>query len=360
MKAGYLRNRLSTVNIIESGAQLFHDLRWCEGNVVCPYCKSENIKYKAGFSYRCRGCGNRFSDKTRTLMHNSKLPVSYWLFGMNELLKDNFIASTRLAQKLRINQKSAWLMLMKLRYSFRQYEYPLSGIIAEDEVYLGGCLKNYHYGRKLRLLRENLLLDDNEKKYSLSAIMNLNKLLKYPVLGMNDGEHIVLRVMPNPIMKEDIEGVWREVVKEGSTLVSDESKLYEGWNGRRFVNNHSKNQYKTSEGYSSNKVENTFSWLSRGYLRFVHCKHKYLQFYLNEFVYRYNTRGSPDIERFKPLLSTSVSLNHLKSIASPPKPRYKDRLDEKKAMFKQVIRSGLVKAIYWDGMTITKDNIHKL
>lgn len=363
MKAKFLEGRLSSREVIQNGAKIFHELRWAGGLVICPYCGSIEVSEKlvsGVYSYRCRHCGHRFTDRTRTVMHGSKLPIEFWVYALYEMLACNFIASTRLARKLHINQKSAWLMMMKLRYSFKRYEPTLKGVIAQDEVYIGGCLSNYHYCRKLNLLRENLFLKPEERKYSSSDIMNLNRIIKYPVLGLNDGDNIILRSMPNPISRVDIEKVWKESVEEGSSLVGDETRLYDGWKGTRYTNNHSKNQYKSEEGYSSNRVENTFAWIKRGLSGLVHCKRKYLQYYLWEFEYRYNTRGQTDIDRLRALLESPVNTKRLISYAFIPKSRDDIRLERDKAMMREALRLGVVKAIYWKGRWINKGNIDKL
>ena len=71
------------------------------------------------------------------------------------------------------------------------------------------------------------------------------------------------------------------------------------------VNNHSNNQYKTEDGFTSNRIENTFSWYKRGFGgRITHCK--YHQFYLNEFVFRYNTRNLSTEEQFEMAVGSTI------------------------------------------------------
>lgn len=306
--------RLTTRNIIENGEELFHSIRWKFGIVVCPHCGSLRITTKPNYHYRCMDCKSDFTDKTNTLMHNSKLPVSIWLQTVYEMVTDNFISSTVLAKKLGVNQKSAWLMMHKLRFAMgeRMQTVKLSGgVIAQDEAYMGGCLTNYHYGRKIRLLRENLLMMPEDKRYTKSAIYTLNSLLKFPVFGMTDSEAVVLYSTPNPIKKEYLHIIYNRHACAGSISVSDESRLYEGWTKATgadiFTNNHHDNQYRTEEGYTSNAIENRFSWLKRGFgSRITHCNNKYHQLYLNEFCYRFNTRRLKPLERFRDSLELVV------------------------------------------------------
>lgn len=303
------KKQLTTREVIENAEVIFHKIRWADGIVVCPYCGSVHIKEYDGYKYKCNSCKNRFTDRTNTLMHGSKLSIKVWMQAIYEVFVDNFISSTVLATKLGINQKSAWLLRVKLDYSLPQDRWLLNGIIAQDEMYVGGCLSNYHYSRKLDLLRSRGLLEKDRRDYTKSAIYALNSELKQPVFGMNDGDKIVLYATPNPIKKEYIQYIYKKHGGKGNIVVSDESKLYDGWEEATgtelHTNNHHNNQYETEEGYTSNRIENTFSWYKRGFGgRITHCK--YQQLYLNEFVFRYNTRHLSHTERFNIVLGETI------------------------------------------------------
>lgn len=303
--------QFSTRYILDNAAEIFHRNRWAYGIVVCPYCGSVHIKEYGDYTYKCNSCKYRFSDKTRTLMHGSRLPVDKWMQAVYEMTVDNRISSTVLAIKIEVNQKTAWYMQQKIRYVMNMDDVRLTGNIAQDEMYIGGCLTNYHYGRKLRLLRENNLMGENDTRYTKSAVYALNSRLKQPVFGMNDGERIVLYATPNPIRSEYIHTIYKKHVVGDCVVVSDESKLYDNWQDITgspiYTNNHHNNQYKTEGGLTSNRIENTFSWYKRGFAaRTTHCKEKYLQLYLNEFCFRYNTRHLSHEERFSEAISMMV------------------------------------------------------
>ena len=304
-----MKTRLSTAEVIKNAEEIFHGIRWSNGIVVCPYCGSVHIKEYDGYKYKCNHCKNRFSDRTNTLMHGSKLSIKVWLQAVYEITIDNFIPSTVLAQKLGINQKSAWLLRMKLDYCLPQDRWILEGIIAQDEMYVGGCLSNYHYSRKLDLLRSKGLLESDRRDYTKNAIFALNSQLKQPVFGMNDGDKIVLYATPNPVRKEYIHQLFKKHVVGDSVVVSDESALYVDWEKvtgtKLYTNNHHNNQYNTEDGLTSNAIENTFSWFKRGFNgRITHAK--YTQLYLNEFVFRYNTRHLSHVERFRMMLGDTI------------------------------------------------------
>lgn len=313
------RQKLSVLKVTRDAENIFHRYRWALGIVVCPYCGSIHVTQIGNeYKYKCNSCKNRFNDKTRTLLHGSKLSVQVWMLGLYEILSTNYISSIELATKLGINQKSAWLMLSKLRYALDESDIVLGedseDWISMDEAYLGGCLTNYHYSRKLRLLKERHFITDfsiedakkrGQRLYEKSDIYALNSSLKVPVFGMTDKDKAVLYATPNPIKKEYIREVYKGHVKGESVAVSDESRLYEGWteifNSPLETNNHHNNHYITHSEtlhaqISSNRIENRFSWLKRGFgARITHCK--YHQLYLNEWCFRFNTRDMSTEDR---------------------------------------------------------------
>lgn len=326
-------SRWSVFSITRDAENIFHKYRWAqrdnegklntnEVSVVCPYCGSTHITQIGNeYKYKCNSCKNRFNDKTKTLLHGSKLSVQVWMLGLYEILSNNYISSVELATKLGINQKSAWLMLSKLRYALDESDIVLcdgegqeKDWISMDEAYLGGCLTNYHYSRKLRLLKERHFITDfsiedakkrGKRLYEKSDIYALNSSLKVPVFGMTDKDKVVLYATPNPIKKEYVREIYKGHVKGECLAVSDESKLYEGWtetfNSPLVTNNHHNNHYITHSEtlhvqVSSNRIENRFSWLKRGFNgRITHCK--YHQLYLNEWCFRFNTRDMSTEDR---------------------------------------------------------------
>lgn len=363
------KHKLSTAEVIKNADEIFHKLRWHLGIVVCPYCGSIHIKEYEGYKYKCNDCKNRFTDKTNTLMHGSKLPVAIWLQAIYEMSVDNFTSSVTLATKLGINQKSAWLLQTKLRYSMNQDRTLLEGIVAQDEMYVGGSLSNYHYSRKWDLLRKGNYVTSEDKRYTKDALFTLNSELKQPVFGMNDGKNIVLIALPNNKKKRYLHQLNKKHVVEGSVTVSDESSLYYGWEKatgcKLYTNNHHNNQYKTEEGFTSNRIENTFSWYKRGFGgRITHCK--YHQFYLNEFAYRYNNRHLTTEELFNDMIGTTIGthitykqIREYKPFSQFDIPKRKHTGELSIETIKRMLEYGGVEQIEQDGRIYTATDMRK-
>lgn len=69
--------------------------------------------------------------------------------------------------------------------------------------------------------------------------------------------------------------------------------------------NHGSNEYVQGDVYT-NTIEDFWAGLKRGVLGIYHSwSKKYLQDYVDEFVFRYNTRDYSDSQRFNLLLSNT-------------------------------------------------------
>ena len=74
------RQKLSVLKVTRDAENIFHRYRWALGIVVCPYCGSIHVTQIGNeYKYKCNSCKNRFNDKTRTLLHGSKLSVQVWM-----------------------------------------------------------------------------------------------------------------------------------------------------------------------------------------------------------------------------------------------------------------------------------------
>ena len=85
-----------------------------------------------------------------------------------------------------------------------------------------------------------------------------------------------------------------------SVLVTDDAKVYHQV-GTEFEGHtkviHSKNEYVTKDGFTTNNVENFFGVFKRGFKTYSHCGEQHLQRYLTEFGFRYTHRKIDDASR---------------------------------------------------------------
>lgn len=288
------------VYIVKHAESIFRRLRWNDSEPVCPYCGERHVYHFANGTYRCSHCHKTFSDTSNTIFHKSHLKKSDWLVALYMMMGVKGISSVELSNILGINQKSAWLCLTKLRYMFDQSDTILAGNeIAVDEVYLGQNSSQMHLAKRQELIAKFNLPTKPKSKEEKQAVLNaINARTKQPVFNMNDGDKICLLELPNPFTNEIIREEFMSHSRQDMicpVMVSDCGNEYKDWTYLtgwvHETNNHSKGQFITKNGYSSNRVEGNFRWLEgKRSFTYVHYSHRLTQLYLNEFAFKHNNR----------------------------------------------------------------------
>lgn len=274
--------------------RFYRVLRW-HGCVACPRCGSVKV-WEGSRGYTCGDCDHRFSDTSNTIFHSTKLSLRVWMESLYYLLKSSRgISSYNLAKYVGVTQPTAWRILTKLRAILPQ-NLP-EGEICIDEIYIGAEWRWIPTWKKIKLAQEykdpRLVVWGpkgyheptlKEKRYALA------NSLKRPVLGIieNNSRKLWLGPLPYPATRSSVK---REIFahsKDITHVITDQSKLYNDLGVPRSVCDHSKEQYVSDDGYSSNKIENVFTNLRRK----IHGIHgwwslKYQQLYLNEFAFRF-------------------------------------------------------------------------
>jgi transposase-like protein len=260
------------------------ELRW-NGNVVSPFDANSKVYDCKGNKYKCKNTGKYFNVKTDTIFDNTKMPLQKWFLAIWLVTgHKKGISSLQLGRDLDITQKSAWFMLGRIRQCFGiDSDTQLENEVEADETFVGGKNKNRHA---------------NKKSYGTTDD-------KSPVIGMVErGGKLVAKKIENTktetLSKELINNV-----KLGATLYTDEYTSYKSLQriyDHQFVK-HSRHQYVQGRVHT-NTIEGFWSILKRGIFGVYHfTSKKHLQLYVDEFVFRYNSRNSTEANRFNLLLS---------------------------------------------------------
>lgn len=298
-------NSADIIYITTHAKTIMRNLLWPKGP-TCPVCGSHHYTKLKDGRYYCKECSKHYSIKQGTIFQKSHLPLSKWLIALYLMLSNNDISSIKLSKYIGVTQYTAYTMLLKLRFLFSQEDTLLEGDnVSIDEMYTGGTWSRMKLSKKQELLKRFMLPTNPRTTSEKLAIANkVNSLYKTPVVAINDGEHIVIKMMTKQFDHEDMVGLFTRYVKAGSHTVSDCSDLYNGWlidTGCPISqNNHSKNQFMTSDGKSSNPVEGNISQWKRQTLN-NHCSlmPRLLQLYLDDFAFRFNTRKLAILDRIK-------------------------------------------------------------
>jgi transposase-like protein len=291
-----LRDAILYFSNFENCLRFMTELRWPGGKVQCPVCGAENVTFLAKRRvWKCYANHPKptFSLKTGTIFEDSPIPLEKWLPAAWLLINcKNGISSYELHRDLGVTQKTAWFMLQRIRLAMQNGSFAkLSGEVEVDESYIGGKARNMHKSRKLRLL---------EGKGGGHAG-------KTAVQGMLErGGEVRARVIENTQFQNVVPAV-HENVEAGSHLYTDEVVTYFGLRAdyAHKVINHAESYV---EGQvHTNGMENFWSLLKRGlHGTYISVEPFHLFRYIDEQVFRFNTRKITDAERFSAVMKQIV------------------------------------------------------
>ncbi len=252
--------------------------RWPD-EVNCPHCGSTNVhrmggKTQAGM-FLCNDCRDKFTGRTGTVMERSKIPVHKWLLAIHLLTASKKgMSAHQLHRMLGITYKSAWFLCHRIREAMDSSK-TAGGMggsghqVQADETYYGNTSKRAK----------------NYKK----GLSNKNAVVG--LVNPATGEARAFAV--KKATSETVNKVLWTNVHGGTTLVTDESKLYKssGYKSHETVF-HGAAEYVNKDGFTTNNVENFFGIFKKGMVGVYHfCGEQHLQRYLNEFSFRYSNRS---------------------------------------------------------------------
>lgn len=275
----------------ESCIRYFEAIRWKEG-VVSPFDPTSKVYKCKGNRYKCKNTGKYFDVKTGTVFANTKLPLRYWFYAMFLFLSHKRgVSSCQLARDLGVTQKTAWNMLHKLRKCMDVLNGgKLENEVEIDETFVGGKNKNRHKDKKVEKCQGRSFKD------------------KVPVFGMlqRDGR-LIAKAVTNT-QARTLAPIISEHISMNSIVFTD------GWDYgglqnsyRQMSVDHSRNFYGTSfvtsdgelMAVNTNSIENAWSHLKRTITgTYYHISKKHIQKYVDEFTFRFNTKGYTDYQRF--------------------------------------------------------------
>ena len=232
----------------EKAEQWFIEQRWPDG-VVCPHCESDNIATKKSRKpqpYRCRTCRKHFSVKTRTLLHNSNIPLSKWAIAFY-LYSTNLkgVSSMKLHRDLGIGQKAAWHMGQRIREMWDNQSEKFAGPVEVDETYIGGKETNKHADKKPNAGR--------------------GTVGKSVVAGAKDRDsgQVSAQIVPD-IKRATLHGFIHDKADANATVYTDDLKSYQGMPFHHESVSHSVSEYVRDQAHV-NGLESFWASLKRGY-----------------------------------------------------------------------------------------------
>lgn len=258
-------------------------LRWPEGP-ECPSCGgNEHSFLTTRRLWKCKACKRQFSVKVGTIFEDSPIALDKWLASIWMLANaKNGISSHELARSVGISQKAAWFVLQRVRLAMQTGSFKkFSGDVEVDETFIGGKARNMHPGTRKR-------------KITATAVKD-----KAKVMGVLErGGEVRAEVVPDT-RKRTLDPKVRANVEPGSNVYTDEHLSYSGLSDEydHEVIDHATDYVRGQ--VHTNGMENFWSLLKRGLSgTYISVQAFHLFRYLDEQVYRFNTRKVDDLTRF--------------------------------------------------------------
>lgn len=187
-----------------------------------------------------------------------------------------------------------------MRTLYAQYDTPaLNGEVELDEMYLGGRETNKHESKK------------TEKTQGRST------KTKTPIFGMVARKGDVKAVKVENTQAVTLMPIIKQFVADNSKVFTDEMAAYNGLAKEGYIHNvirHGMKEYVNGD-VTTNSIEGFWAHFKRSIFGTYHFVSKaYLQRYIDEAVYRYNTRKADESARFADVFCKAMNTCYYKDV----------------------------------------------
>lgn len=239
---------------------------------TCPRCGVVGVKWHpvtGRKSFVCSECDKFISPLADTIFRKSETGLWNWFYAIYLFsVSKNGVSAKELERHLGVTYKTAWRMAKQIRLLMEQDNDKLTGEIEVDETYAPS--------------RKHPRAIGHSKKQVIFGAVERN--------GRINASHVKsagVRVLM-PIIEGNVEAE--------AVIYSDEARVYKTLNKRGYSHttvNHSKLEYVRGNAHT-NTIEGFWSQLKRSIDGTYHAvSPKYLQSYINQFVFQYNFRSIP-------------------------------------------------------------------
>lgn len=291
--------------------------RFPDGDFICPFCGRHHCYRRSDGAFRCPDCKKNFSILVGTIFANTKISLVKWFIAMYLISSHKKgISSHQLSRDIHVTQKTAWFILHKIRTLFKQDKsIILSGRVECDEMYLGGREKNKHAIKKMSKTQ-------GRSTKTKTPVFGMTMVWKTADVNRQTGEvkkktHTYEVAMRVPDTKATtLIPIIEHYVAEGSTIVTDEFEAYKKLSDKynHIVVRHNRKEFAVGS-LSTNGIEGFWAHFKRmvfGTYHFV--KKSYLDRYIDEAVFRFNTKEKNESDRFLLMFEKSIGKCQYKDV----------------------------------------------
>lgn len=263
-------------------------IRWPDG-FKCPRCQHTQAWFINGDLYKCKNCSFKSSVKTGTIFQDSRKPLRMWFRAMWYITNQKHgISALGLQRALGIGSyHTAWEWLYKFRHAMvRPGRDHISGTIEVDETYIGG------------------------KRAGKRGRGAAGKALVVIAVQLVDNHigRIRLKRIPDA-SSNSLNCAIKEIIDPSSIVVTDGWQGYSQLKSFGYIHRIVKRDSAVGENLLP-KCNIVASLLKRWLLGIYQGRVKYLDYYLDEFTFRFNRRTSKSRGKlFYRLIQQSVAID---------------------------------------------------
>ena len=268
---------LDRFNSEDACLDYLESLRWPNG-IACPRCGDMGVaEIKDRRQWDCHSCEYHFSVTSRTIIHDSHLPLRKWLLAIYLMCESKKgISARQLHRTLGVATRTAWYLCHRIRKAMGNDPFTgptLFGIVEVDETRVGGKKRNVGSGSK------------EGKTWVAGAIQR-------------DSGQVRVERIPD-IKRHTLHNfIHRTVKDEAEAIYTDELKSYMGiedHDTRHETVRHSAEEWVVGEVHT-NGIEGVWSLFKRSIVGTFHnMSRKHMDRYLEELEWRFNNRNNPHI-----------------------------------------------------------------
>ena len=239
--------------------------------ITCKSCEmvTNHSKLSGIPVYSCNRCGAHTHPMSGTIFKDSRTPLKSWFYAIFLISHTRCgISAKQLEREIGVTYKTAFRMFHLIRGMLQDTNEPVCGEIEIDETYIGGRCYGGKGGRSMA---------DN----------------KTAVLGIAQRKGIISARKIENAKSSTILPIVKENVLSLSMIYTDEFVSYNKLRENHYFHkkiNHGIKEWARGTVHTNN-IEGFWSTLKRGIDGVYHAvRPKYVQNYINEYVFRYNHR----------------------------------------------------------------------
>jgi transposase-like protein len=258
----------------------------------CPHCEEvREFKHYNGKQQRqawtCVACGHYLYPTAGTIFHKSSTALHLWFYAMYIMASTRCgVSAKQLERELGVTYKTAWRMFTLIRNQLMAQDevVVLNGPVEVDETFVGGKPRQSDRAKIAHL-------SENERRSALRAQAWKEKT---PVWGVVErGGKVAAHVVASTQWRT-LKPYVQAYIAPRATVYTDKATTYRWMTGYNHQSvDHFARVYVSGDIHTQT-IEGFWSLVKRGISGSHHAvSRKWLQGYLNEYVWRYNHRDDP-------------------------------------------------------------------